>query len=279
MTTQHKALNGGVEFSRGGARRPAPILAEPVMQWSTGLPTEDRKQLYAGWLIEVDQDEALDEAMLAAGYGSIKIRHGGGNVVAHWRIESASVFVLADGVQTMSEMRSTPERYGIAFAWRELPDGRRQSVLRMRVLVRELLAVGYDRPLLISVKSTLTGDLIAALLRQYDVLDAAQAEQARSGKAQRELPFYAFSLPLGPGVEVARGRAQTKEIVPMVAQVPGTIEREYLLAHWIDRAWVAGIEARMDETIAWSVAQSAQVAAGVEEGEGYEGQRGGGFGR
>jgi hypothetical protein len=259
-------LNGGVEFSRGAARRPAPQLVEPLLQWATGLPTESR-QLYAGWLVEVGQDEALDEAMLAAGNTSVKIKHGGGNVVAHWRIESAALFVLADGVQTMQEMRSSSDRYGIAFGWRTLDDGRRQSQLRMRVCLRELLEVGYARPLLVSVKSTLTGDLLAALLRQYDVLDAAHAEQARSGKPARPLPFYAFSLPLGPGAEVARGRAQTKEIVPMVAQIPETIERAYLLAHWIKREWVAGIEARIDETIAWSVAQSAATAAGVEEAE------------
>jgi hypothetical protein len=261
----HPTLNGGVEFQRGPARRPAPTLVEPVMQWSTGLPTTSR-EIYSGWLIEVGQDEQLDEALLGAGYGSVKIRHGSGNVVAHWRVEVASVFVLAGGVQTMAEMRTTSERYGIAFAWRELPDGRRQSQLRMRVMLRELLAVGYDRPLLLSVKSTLTGDLLGALMRQYEVLDAATIEQQRAGKAPRELPFYAFSLPLGPGAEVARGRGQTKEIVPMVAQVPEQIDRAYLVAHWIDRAWVAPIERRLDESIAWSVAQSAQIAAGVEEG-------------
>jgi hypothetical protein len=263
----HPTLNGGVEFQRGPARRPAPQLVEPVMQWSTGLPTRG-KTIYAGWLVEQGQDEALDVACeAAAGIGLVTIRHGGGNLVEHWTIPTASVFVLAGGVQTMAEMRTTSERYGIAFAWRSLDDGRRQSQLRMRVLLRELLAVGYDRPLLLSVKSTLTGDLLAALMRQYDVLDAAHAEQQRSGKAPRELPFYAFSLPLGPGAEVARGRGQTKEIVPMVAQVPEQIDRAYLVQHWIDRAWVAPIERRLDETIAWSVAQSAQIAAGVEEGE------------
>lgn len=257
------ALNGGVEFSRGGARRPAPQLVEPLMQWSTGLPTTARS-LYAGWLVETGQDADLDAAAEQAALATTTIRHGGGNLVTHWTLPTAALFVLADGVQTMSEMRSTSERYGIAFGWRELPDGRRQSQLRMRVLLRELLGVGYDRPLLVSVKSTLTGDLLAALLRQYEVLDAAQAEQQRQGKAQRELPFYAFSLPLGPGAEVARGKGQTKEIVPMVAQVPQPISREYLVEHWIDKAWVAPVERRMDETVAWSVAQSAAIAAGAD---------------
>jgi hypothetical protein len=260
------SLNGGVQFSRGGARRPAPQLVEPLMQWSTGLPTTARS-LYAGWLVEAEQTLELDEAMMRAGLEQVTIRHGGGNTVTHWALPTAALFVLADGVQTMAEMRTTPDRYGIAFGWRELPDGRKQSQLRMRVLPRELLEVGYDRPLLISIKSTLTGDMIDALMAQYAVLDAAQAEQQRGGKTVRELPFYAFSLPLGPGKEVARGRGQTKEIIPIVAQIPDPLTREYLTTHYIKKEWVALIERRIDETVAWSVAQSMQLAADVEEAE------------
>jgi hypothetical protein len=259
-------LNGGVQFSRAGARRPAPQLVEPLMQWSTGLPTTARS-IYAGWLIEATQTPELDDAMMRAGLEQLTIRHGGGNTVTHWAMPEAALFVLADGVQTMAEMRTSSERYGIAFGWRELPDGRRQSALRMRVMLRALLEVGYTQPLLVSVKSTLTGDVLDALLRQYEVLDAALDGQERSGKAPRELPFYAFSLPLGPGKEVARGRGQTKEIIPIVARIPEPVTREYLTAHYIQKEWVAPIERRIDETLAWSVAQSAQLAAGIEEQE------------
>jgi hypothetical protein len=41
--------------------------------------------------------------------------------------------------------------------------------------------VGYAEPLL-TVKSTLAGDLIAALMRQYDVLDAIDAFRAEDKK-------------------------------------------------------------------------------------------------
>jgi hypothetical protein len=267
-------------FTRAGARRPAPQIVEPLMQWATGLPTASR-HVYAGWLIETAQDPALDDACGRAGLEPIAIRHGGGNTVTHWACSHAALFVLADGVQTMAEMRATPDRYGIAFGWRELPDGRKQSQLRMRVLVRQLLEVGYDRPLLVSVKSTLTGDLLNALMTQYTVLDAAAAERQRQGKEPAELPFYAFSLMLGPGQEVARGRGQTKEIVPMEAKQPEQIDRAYLVQQYIKREWVQLIEQRMDATIAWSVAQSTAIGAGTDEPESWEqdGERVTQFGR
>lgn len=250
------------QFSRGAARRPAPEAHDPRMQWSTGLPTTSRS-IYAGWLIEVGQAEDLDAALKAAGVEQATIRHSGGAVVAHWTLPTACLFVLADGVQSSWEMRDTPERYGIAYAWRTLEDGRRQSVLKARVLLAELLAVGYAEPLTVSVKSTLTADLLAAFTRQYEVLDAAGAEQAASGKPQQELPFYAFSLPIGPGAESARGKGTlTKEITPPVAVIPAAITREYLAAHYIKREWVSAVEGRIDATIAWSMATSAAIAAG-----------------
>jgi hypothetical protein len=104
-------------------------------------------------------------------------------------------------VQAIGEVKRTDERFGIAFGWRTLPDGRQQSQLRARVLLK----VGFTAPLLLSVKSTLSGDMFAALLRQYDVLDEAVQQQTADHKPVRELPFYAFSLTLALGNEVLRG--------------------------------------------------------------------------
>ena len=44
-----------VQFSRGPARRPQPRVADPLLQWASGLPTAD-KRLYAGWLVEAGKD-------------------------------------------------------------------------------------------------------------------------------------------------------------------------------------------------------------------------------
>jgi len=253
-----------VAFTRGPARRPVPRVADALLQWSTGLQTKERR-IYAGWLAEVGRIDTLDAAMEQAGFAQVTIKHGGGNFVTHWAVEVANLFVIADGVQTISEMKHTPDRYGIAFGWRQLQDGRGQSVLRFRAYVQELLHVGFHEPLLVTVKSTLTGDALNGLMRQYEVLDAVDALRKQQGKPALQPPFYACSIPLGPGAEVSRGSAQTKEITPIVAHIPTPVTREYVLAHWIRREWAALIEAQMDQTIAWSTANSRQIVAGEDQ--------------
>jgi hypothetical protein len=115
--------------------------------------------------------------------------------------------------------------------------------------------VGYEQPLTLSVKSTLTGDLIAAFARQYAVLDRAAQLWGRA-----DLPFYAFSLPLGPGSEVTRGKgSQARTIVPVVAQVPEHIDEVYLAAQWTTQAWAERVEGLLDATVAWSVAVSGRM--------------------
>jgi len=251
-------------FHRGPARRPMPRVSAPLLQWATGLTTRERR-IYAGWLIEAGKTEALDLAMNDAGFTQVTIKHGSGNLVNSWAVETANVFVVAEGVQSISEMKYTEERYGIAFGWRTLEGGRQQSVLRARVFLAELLAVGYQEPLLITAKSTLTGDLITALTAQYAMLDAVDAFRVQEKKPPMNPPFYACSIPLGPGQEVARGSGgQTREITPPIANIPTPITKEYVRSHWIKRAWAAQIEAMLDDTIRWSATSSKLISMGEE---------------
>src|SRR6187200_1246835 len=106
-----------VTFTRGPARRPMPRVADPLLQWATGLQTKERR-IYAGWLVEAGKIDALDEAMEQAGFSQVTIKHGNGNLVTHWAVETANLFVIADGVQSFGEMKHTTERYGIAFGWK-----------------------------------------------------------------------------------------------------------------------------------------------------------------
>ncbi len=252
-----------VTFTRGPARRPMPRVLDPLLMWSTGLQTKERR-IYAGWMAEVGRLEELDEAMARAGFAQVTIKHGSGNLVTHWAVEIANLFVVAEGLQSISEMKHTPERYGIAFGWRQLPDGRNQSVLRFRAYLHELLHVGYHEPLLVTVKSTLTNDVLTALTHQYEVLDAVDDMRRQQNKPPLNPPFYSCSIPLGPGAEVSRGSTQTKEITPVIAHIPAPITREYILAHWVKREWATLIEAQLDQTIAWSVANSRQIGAGED---------------
>jgi hypothetical protein len=253
-------------FTRGPARRPAPPVADPLLQWATGLQTKERR-IYAGWLIEAGKYDALDGALEQAGFPFVTIKHGNGNLVTHWAIETANVFVITDGVQSIGEMKGTSERYGIAFGWRARQDGRPQSHLRARVFLQELLAISFPDPLLLTLKGTVTGDLLAALTCQYAVLDAVDAFRKEAGKPPYNPPFYACSIPLGPGQEVMRGNGDaSKEITPMVARMPEPITKAYILDHWAKRPWVEAIESLVDATLAWSVATSKLIASG-EEGQ------------
>jgi hypothetical protein len=120
--------------------------------------------------------------MEQAGFSQVTIKHGSGHFVTHWAVESADLFVIADGVQSIGEMKHTADRYGIVFGWRTLPGGRQQSQLRFRAFLRQLLEVDFVEPVLVTVKGTLTGDLIAALTRQNEVLDAIDAFRKQDGK-------------------------------------------------------------------------------------------------
>lgn len=253
-------LPDDVRFTRGPARRPLPTVVDPRLQWSTGLPTHKR-EIYAGWLIEAGRVDELDQACDRANIEQRIIVHGSGNRVTHWTLPHASLFVVCDGVQGMGEMRESGDRYGVAFAWRTLPDGRRQSVLRARVFVQELAAVDYLAPLVVSLKSTITGDMLDCLHRHYATIDTINPIRAAAGKSPIAVPFYAVSMALGAGPEVSRGQAgQTKPIAPMVEV--GTRDAAYIRAHWCKRAWAEAIEAVVDDTIRWSTTESARIAEG-----------------
>jgi hypothetical protein len=72
-----------VTFTRGPARRPLPRVADPLLQWATGLQTKERR-IYAGWMVEAGKLDALDEAMAQAGFSQVTIKHGSGNDVQNF---------------------------------------------------------------------------------------------------------------------------------------------------------------------------------------------------
>lgn len=249
-------------WTRGPARRPAAQVADPLLQWATGLQTRDRR-VYAGWLVEAGKSDDLDLAMQQAGFPKVTIKHGGGEFVNHWAVETANVFVVAEGVQSLQDIKNNEERFGVVLGWKTLDGGRPQSFLKARVFLRELLEVGYREPLLLTVKSTITGDIIQAFARQYDVLDAIDAFRQLDKKPVLNPPFYACSIPLGPGQEVQRGSGgNTKEITPPVALTPSPVTKDYVRSHWIKRDWSALIEGMLDGTIQWSIVTSKALVGG-----------------
>lgn len=249
-------------FSRGPARQPATEVKDPILQWSSGLPTTDRR-IYAGWLCETRQNTDLDQALEKAGFGRAMIKHGSGNICCHWVIPTAALFIVADGIQTLSEMSHTDQRYGIAFGWKTLQNGRQQSHLRARVFLHQLADVGYIEPLLLTAKGTITGDLIAAFLFNYNVLTSVDALRAQDQKPPMNPPYYAVSLPIGVGSEVNRGSGeQKKDITPPISCVPQETTKDYILSHWVPYPLVARIESLLDTTILWSERVSRDIRSG-----------------
>jgi hypothetical protein len=94
-------------------RRPAPQIADPLLQWASGLPTADRR-LYAGWLVEAGKDEALDGAMERAGFSRITIKHGSGNLV-----DSALAWSTTESVAIAESADERPPWDGARYDRRE----------------------------------------------------------------------------------------------------------------------------------------------------------------
>jgi hypothetical protein len=265
-------MSDEVRFQRGGARRPIPEVRDTLMQWASGLPTTDRR-IYSGWMIEAGKDSELDEAMDAAQFNRVTIKHSGGKIVTHWAIEVAKLFVVCDGIQTITEMNHSIERLGIAFGWCQ-NNGRNQTVLRLRCYLYELLLVGYTQPIMISMRGTVTGDLLAALMSHYAAMDAINQLRQEQGKPHIDLPFYSLACPIGPGQETTRTNGQQgREIIPPAYALDQPIDRDTLKRLYIKQAWVPIIEQEVQTTIEWSVRESKRIVTEitqVNESDGYE---------
>ena len=95
-------------------------------------------------------------------------------------------------------------------------------------LARDLLAHGYQTPIPFCASSTSTDDLLGALLRHNDLLDALE-EAARAANKPRDFEFFGVGLPLLPGPKVARGSgALTTQISPIACGHPTEFTREAL---------------------------------------------------
>jgi hypothetical protein len=58
-----------------------------------------------------------------------------------------------------------------------------------------------------------------------------------------------------------------KEITPPVAKIPTPVTKDHIRAHWIARGWEPFVEARLDDTIRWSMQLSRSIAEGFEPSE------------
>jgi hypothetical protein len=263
-----------------------PITKVARLQWFNGLPTSEG-QMAIGWHIEAGIHPLIDETMQGMGVLQYVVQHkrpdrdGQVKQLPYWALKSCSLIVITLGVYSPMQMRDPSERCGIAYG-REVerdaagqvkryPNGteKTHSVLRLRAFVHELVHHGYQDWLPLTLTGTMTDCLLEALGTQFRVLDA-YAEYAHSQGRQDRAPFYGFSLPLVPSATAKLvGRPpQQAPIYPMLAQVPAVVDRAYLGEHLVSTEVLTRIrDGLMDETMLWSLEESARIVQGHERDE------------
>lgn len=249
-------------FRNRQARNVSPPTFDPILQWANNVIDVDNNMAYVGWLSEHGKNKEFDMAMLDAGFVTTTIKHGNGKKVRHWLIPTVELYPLIEHVSTFLEIKTTNERFGMALGWRTLESGAKQSFLKFKALMGALYPY-YCEPVIVTAKSTITDDLIAALLRQYDILDWISASVKAGGKEPLAYPYYAISLVLGAGEEVRRGDTKTSSVVPPINAAPKPMTRDYAAQVFIGRQHyqplINLIESLLDDAAQWSITETERM--------------------
>ena len=264
-----------------------PITKMARLKWLNGAAT-DEQTMAIGWHIECEINPLIDETLEGMGMQRYVVQHrtadkDGNTQKAYWRVHPCSLIVIAEGVLSSFQMRDTDERTGIAYA-REIErddsgaakrydDGKgnikMHKVLKLRAYVHEMVLHGYSEWLPLTLTGNIVECMLEALSKQIEVLKAFH------GLTGRKAPFYGFSNPLVPAATrkmVGPKDGQQSPIYPMLAQVPASIGKEYLLQHATPKDLVARIrEELLVDTVVWSIEESVKIAQGsASEGNGRE---------
>jgi hypothetical protein len=262
-----------------------PITKMARLKWLNGAAT-DEQTLAIGWHIECEINPLIDETLEGMGMHRYVVQHrtadkDGNTQKAYWRVHPCSLIVIAEGVLSSFQMRDTDERTGIAYA-REIErddsgaakrydDGKgnikMHKVLKLRAFVHEMVLHGYSEWLPLTLTGNIVECMLEALGKQIEVL------KAFNGFTGRRAPFYGFSIPLVPATTrkmVGPKDGQQSPIYPMLAQMPTSIGKEYLLQHATPKDLVTRIrEELLTDTLIWSFEESVKIAQGSDaEGNG-----------
>jgi hypothetical protein len=131
---------------------------------------------------------------------------------------------------------------------------------KSRLAVRGLLLVEGTAILVqLSVRSTMTGFLLAALLDHVRVCEAADSLIDRS-KHPELVALHELALPLCAGTEQAAGKGETTaQITPLISGHPADLDRAYVSSCWRSKAVHEASLAAWDGIMVW--------AAGYRSGE------------
>lgn len=222
----------------------------PVMSWSSGKELVGADRVWRGLFLDCGLDPELDQAAQAAGWAQGQMGHLDGQARTHWLVPAPTpLYVLIAGVPYRSVgalARADVARSGIGCRW----SGR--SKLGVQVLHPDLMRREYTEPLALSVSSTSSDDLLAALLAHNAVLDRCEAAAAQAGRP-RAFEFWQVACPFQPGPRVARGQGdKTTMISPIACAHPTEPTLEYLRGLLAPRVVDDIVAARWAEIERWA---------------------------
>lgn len=309
-----EAMPAVTTFAMAGERTAIEFFPVHRLDWRTGNNKTWNANgkvaaNYAGWCIEQPQSDAmkledyeLDDAIKALSEMNVLVRNelvsaaeeitiqhkvdgGGTHDVKYWKLAKATLFVPIRGIPPAGE-----ERWGIAYAWRLNSKGKKESVMRFHVFIKELMEVGYNRPLLVSLSGHLTGYMRNALkvhnrtLNLVDSLRVARWQQRReevevnggdfTEPKPEPVPYYAYGAPVICSVRTATVGTppDTSEIYFPVVDMPRDLLRDALVAQRFlsatrityDQALYLEEGNRPEETEKWSIEESKRIAGGAD---------------
>lgn len=241
---------------------------DPLLQWASKVSEvvgKNRKP-FSGFFSQVGKDDEFDAAM-AQRYEPMVIKHSGGNTVQHWKIGTADIIPIITKVDTLQTIKTAGgKRHGMALGWRVSAEGRNQSFCKFLCILRPIADL-YERPVMITFKSTATGDIIGALMQQYNILSFMEEQRMAANKPKANYPFYAIAAQIGPGEEAMRGSELSSEFIPPANMAPEPMTIEYARSLFIgrDQQMIDNIESYLDEAIEWSIAESRPTTSDSEQ--------------
>lgn len=222
-----------------------------------------RRISYAGLFTDIGVDPELDKAMRDAGFEKAFISHQQG-ATEHWIFPAETeVFLIAQGLQTLGQMRATTERKGLAWGERKNEQGKKRSYFYAQVLIKALLPY-YKKPMILCLKSTQTDDGLNLFRAQYKVLRFAHEVLQAQGK-DMPLPLWSYALTIVAASEQStRGVPPfSSDIFPIIALLPRELNVEYLQTMEMEALgeYVELFKSLAARSVEWSSKLVAKIAA------------------
>lgn len=265
-----------------GRNNPAAVTDVPTLQWANSrtvaqmTPGEGRFHPLVGWYIEVGKDTDLDAMMpKVPGVKRIAIKHqrqGGSEIVQHWYFGEAIQFhpVTAGPVATTMQgcLRGknavAMAEAGIGIVW---PQGDR-SKLAVRGYVDVLARAGYAHLVQLSSRSRMTDVLLTALVDHVALCTKADRLVDRT-RHPEQVALHEVGMVLVAGEEAEWGKGDTATVVPYRYELPATIDKDYIGAHWRKPAIDSAAHQDWDDIVVWAHAFAEPSALAVASDNPY----------